>query len=205
MRKFVAIVFSISITGGWGWFFYQKQNESAPAFVQNLQKFKTQGVPEFEAKLLNSCPGQGDAEKFSLYGLKHPALKGVVLHFWASYCEPCVTELPELLEAVHNHKNTVLVLVSLDDTLQELNNFFKNRLTPLESFKHLNTCTQGAKRLYSLWDPQKRIARLYGTVALPESFAISPQFLLLRKYLGAHMWNQPADTLGQFFNTASGL
>lgn len=43
---------------------------------------------------------------------KHP----VVVSFWATWCAPCVEEIPYLQEAVQNHKgdSVELILVSLD-------------------------------------------------------------------------------------------
>ena len=39
----------------------------------------------------------------------------LVINFWATYCKPCVTEIPDLIRVCHEKKNVKLILVSLDD------------------------------------------------------------------------------------------
>ena len=39
----------------------------------------------------------------------------LVINFWATYCKPCVTEIPNLIRVCNNKKNVKLILVSLDD------------------------------------------------------------------------------------------
>jgi thiol-disulfide isomerase/thioredoxin len=54
-------------------------------------------------------PDQPDVRVVDLKGLE-TALgehrgKGVLLDFWAIWCEPCVAELPELLDVAHQYKS----------------------------------------------------------------------------------------------------
>ncbi len=39
----------------------------------------------------------------------------LVINFWATYCKPCVTEIPNLIRVCNSKKNVKLILVSLDD------------------------------------------------------------------------------------------
>ena len=39
----------------------------------------------------------------------------LVINFWATYCKPCVAEIPDLIRVCHEKKNVKLILVSLDD------------------------------------------------------------------------------------------
>lgn len=46
--------------------------------------------------------------------------KWVVVNYWAAWCEPCLTELPELNALYHAHKDKVMVLgVSFDRLLRQ--------------------------------------------------------------------------------------
>lgn len=38
-----------------------------------------------------------------------------LLHFYASWCQPCQKELPSLLKYIHQHQELKLVLLCLDD------------------------------------------------------------------------------------------
>ncbi len=54
-----------------------------------------------------------------------------IIHFWASWCEPCITEIPELLHFIkENQKNlggsAKFIVVSLDENYEDLSRFLKN-------------------------------------------------------------------------------
>lgn len=55
-----------------------------------------------------------------------------VIHFWASWCEPCITEIPELLHFVTKNSRhpandySKFIVVSLDESDDDLNRFLKN-------------------------------------------------------------------------------
>ena len=56
--------------------------------------------------------------------------KPLVVNFWATFCKPCVEELPYFLASVNQHDTVELVLVSLDlpDYFPtRIENFLKNR------------------------------------------------------------------------------
>jgi len=70
-------------------------------------------APDFELETvsLNGSTGNGEAWLSDYRG--HP----VVLNFWATWCFPCRTEIPQFVRAADKYKNDGLVVVGLD--LQE--------------------------------------------------------------------------------------
>jgi thiol-disulfide isomerase/thioredoxin len=58
--------------------------------------------------------------------------KVVLLHFWATFCPPCETELPGLLELAREHgpEGVVLLAVALDDDWPTIEAFFGGAVPP---------------------------------------------------------------------------
>ncbi len=104
----------------------------------------------------------------------------VLVNFWATWCPPCVTEIPSL-ERLHRRlgpKGLVILAVSVDEDPIVYENFLRT-----------NNITFATVR-----DPEKRISNQYGTFMYPETYVIDRQGRLVRKIIGALEWDEP-DTL----------
>lgn len=89
--------------------------------------------------------------------------KIVYLHFWASWCAPCLNEIPELISfAKKNVGKAQFVLVSLDETQVELDKFLK-------SFPELK-----GSEFVKIWDYDKKISRKLNVDRLPMTSVLKP-------------------------------
>ena len=99
----------------------------------------------------------------------------VIVNFWATWCPPCIEELPSLLQLQRDMPQVTVVAVSQDEDPQAYARFLlDNHVT-----------------LLTLRDPSARIPRLYGTSKIPESYVIDPQGVVRRKFVSAQNWTSP--------------
>ncbi len=99
----------------------------------------------------------------------------VVLNLWATYCAPCVEELPSLLELQRKMPQLAVVGVSTDQDDAVYRHFL----------------TQHHVDLLTVRDGDQRINALYGTTLIPETYIIDRNGNLRRKFIGAQVWTSP--------------
>lgn len=103
--------------------------------------------------------------------------KVVVLNFWATWCPPCVEEMPSLVQMQRQlkDKGVTVLAVSTDDDARQYRTFLeKNRV-----------------ELLTVRDPQQKSNELYGTFKFPETYIIDRQGVLRRKFIGPVDWTKP--------------
>lgn len=101
--------------------------------------------------------------------------KVVILNFWASWCAPCIQELPSLIDLQHEMPQVVILTVSIDEDPQAYRQFLADN--------HVD--------LLSIRDPQQRTNHLYGTEKIPESYVIDRNGIIRRKFISAQLWTSP--------------
>ncbi len=101
--------------------------------------------------------------------------KVVLLNFWASWCGPCIEELPSLLQLHHDDPNVVVLAVSIDEDPYAYSTFIRNR--------HVD--------LITVRDPNQTAANLYHTDMWPETYLIDRSGIIRRKFVGATDWSDP--------------
>jgi len=99
----------------------------------------------------------------------------VVLNFWATWCPPCVEELPSLMNLQERMRTRgVIVLgVSIDVDGDAYHRFLR--------VHNINFLT--------VRDPQQKVAAMYGTTGWPETYIIDRRGMLQRKFVGPVDWN----------------
>jgi peroxiredoxin len=101
----------------------------------------------------------------------------VLLNFWATWCPPCLLEMPSL-DRLHKNlsqANFTVIAISIDEGGWPLIDEFLKRV-PL-SFP-------------ILLDYNTDVAASYGTFQLPESYLIGPDGTVIKKYHGPREWDQ---------------
>ncbi|HYM78558.1 MAG TPA: TlpA disulfide reductase family protein [Candidatus Dormibacteraeota bacterium] len=108
----------------------------------------------------------------------------VIVNFWATWCPPCVEELPSLMDMQDRlrAKGVVVLGVSIDVDGDAYHRFLKQR--------NVNFLT--------VRDPEQKVASVYGTSGWPESYIIDRQGVLRRKIVGPIDWDSPE--MMQFLN-----
>lgn len=117
----------------------------------------------------------------SQFNLEKSAQKGnfLFVHFWATWCGPCETEFPELVELsnlIKNKKNVKFLFVAVNDEVKNVKKF-------LSKFKN-NT------NFVILVDNEFIHQNYFATFKLPETYLFSPDMKLIKKYIGPQKWTQ---------------
>jgi cytochrome c biogenesis protein CcmG, thiol:disulfide interchange protein DsbE len=103
--------------------------------------------------------------------------KVVVLNFWATWCPPCVEEMPSLVQLQHRmaDKGVQVVGVSVDVDENGYRRFLSNHKIDFLTIR----------------DPDQKANSLYGTFKFPETYIIDRDGVFRRKFVGPVDWSQP--------------
>ena len=101
--------------------------------------------------------------------------KVVVLNLWATWCPPCIEELPSLLSMHQILPDVAVVAISMDQDDAIYRNFLVKNHVDLTTVR----------------DESGRINTLYGTAQIPETYIIDRDGILRRKFVSAQNWTSP--------------
>lgn len=119
-------------------------------------------APDFEATTL-------DGQPFKLSGLRG---KVVLIDFWASWCAPCVAELPTVKQAREEHATAgfEVVSISFDRSAEAARKFIEAK-----QMRWVNIWAEKAD--------EGALAELYGVSAIPATFLVGPDGVVVEKDL----------------------
>ena len=102
----------------------------------------------------------------------------VIMHFWASWCEPCIHEFPDLIKMAKEMKGKVKVFaISEDSNKDEIKAFIK-------SFKDVET----TENFHLVFDENHAIMNKWEVNKLPESYIFGPNRKLAKHVTGVVSW-----------------
>jgi cytochrome c biogenesis protein CcmG/thiol:disulfide interchange protein DsbE len=101
----------------------------------------------------------------------------VVLNFWATWCPPCIEEMPSLVQMQQRMKDkgVTVLAVSVDVDDGSYRRFLRDH----------------SVNLLSVRDGDQKSNSLYGTFKFPETYVIDRNGVVRRKFIGAVDWTEP--------------
>ena len=98
-----------------------------------------------------------------------------LVHFWATWCPPCLKEFPTLLEMARRNRHRLQVwAVSTDRDWATVRRFHHGDMPSIV-----------------VRDPTGEGSRTYGVSELPDSYLIGPQGRIRARFSGAQNWSAP--------------
>ena len=103
--------------------------------------------------------------------------KVVVLNFWATWCPPCVEEMPSLIQMSQKvkDKGVVVLGVSVDVDGDAYHKFLTDHKVDFLTVR----------------DADQKSNNLYGTFKFPETYIIDRGGVVRRKFIGPTDWTSP--------------
>jgi cytochrome c biogenesis protein CcmG, thiol:disulfide interchange protein DsbE len=101
--------------------------------------------------------------------------KVLVLNFWATWCPPCIEEIPSLNQLQREMPQLVVLAVSVDEDGDAYRQFLSDHRIDFTTIR----------------DPQRRVNAIFGTSRFPESYVIDRDGRIRRKFISAQDWTSP--------------
>lgn len=104
--------------------------------------------------------------------------KILIVHFWATWCPPCVEETPALSKFWEKYKNRddiALYAISVDKDWKAIDEFIGKNPSSLPLYH----------------DPKEATAKRFGTTQYPETYIVNKKGRVLFRVQGAVDWADP--------------
>jgi peroxiredoxin len=102
----------------------------------------------------------------------------LIIHFWATWCPPCVEEIPSLArfwDRYRSRKDLRLFAISVDKDWKTIDDFMKKNPSEIPLFR----------------DPDAATAKRFGTTQYPETYIVNRKGRVLFRVPGGVDWSNP--------------
>ena len=151
---------AVLIIGG-VWFSLKKENE--PERLKQLEQMRE---GEFQFSFMDLKQKERNLTQY--YG------KVVLVNIWATWCPPCIEELPSLLRLAQKFQKKLTVIAVSEESIEDIQNFFSQWPQPTQNF---------------ILSTSLDIQKTFSPQALPESYLLDKQGRLVLKIVGSQDWN----------------
>jgi thiol-disulfide isomerase/thioredoxin len=144
---------------------------------------------EAACRALAPEPRSGPAPEIELRDLEGRAVsladyrgRFVVLNFWATWCEPCLSEWPQLAklaERLVGRDDVVVLAVSIDD-----------KPDPIPGF--LARMELSSSPVQVLWAPGAAAHKAFGSEKIPDTYFVDERGELRAVFVNVRRWGEPA-------------
>ncbi len=167
--KPVFILLVLALIGGV--FFYAFKNSTS--ISNNWRQSSTKGGNG------NDFSGiEISGKEFSLSRLSE---KPIIIHFWASWCGPCVNEFPKMIRFIESFNGKIhLVALSADESDEDIKSFLAKIGVSHSPFIHI------------VRDDGGKIAEQYKAKMLPTSVILGKDLKVKKRFPGEVDWEDPA-------------
>jgi peroxiredoxin len=162
-ERFKAIIFFVAVGLVAGYFVYKEVTRVGKPGLINVGT----EAPDFSIK------GR-DGREIKLSDYRG---KVVFLNFWATWCAPCVAEMPDMEVMMNRFKDRKfqMLAVTVDNNWKVVDKFYEDHNLTLPSFL----------------DPGHQVSNLYKVTKFPETFLIDANGYVVRHKVGEERWADP--------------
>ena len=141
-------------------------------FLQRTISFSPSEIDKEDRMLLKDYNWNLNQLDSGTINLSQSKGKVVLINFWATWCPPCVAEMPELQELYDHYKGNVNFYFVTNDNPDKINLFLKNKGYDLPVCR-----------------PLEKSPEVLESKSLPTTYLISKKGEIIMRKVGAASWN----------------